>query len=335
MEFWLTASNVLMLIAFAVPGYLLIKLKAAEERSIAAFAKVLVYVNSPALVIYSFQKAPYSLELLREAGIVLGLSLLFQILMLALTYLVLVRFKKKKEAATLPSFDTDGALALFEQTSSFKGSDAAKNRVLAAASAFANAGFLGVPLVEALMPGQPKAVLFSAVYLIAMNLLCWTLGLFLITGDKKFMSFKKTLINQPTLTLVVALPLFFLGVKLPGVLNTGVELLSKMTAPMCMLILGMRFATIKPRALFLDKDLYISAALKLIVHPMLCFLIMYFMPIDPVIKASVFIFSAMPSANIVLGLAEIHGAGERAAANAILLSTLLSALTVPLLLLLL
>ena len=58
------------------------------------------------------------------------------------------------------------------------------------------------------------------------------------------MSVKKALINPPTLTLLVALPLFFAGVTMKSMPAEVVKIIGyfgDMTAPMCMIILGMRF----------------------------------------------------------------------------------------------
>ena len=59
-----------------------------------------------------------------------------------------------------------------------------------------------------------------------------------------------------------------------------------------------------------------------------------FKSMDEMMKISLVILSGMPSASINLNLAELYGADQKTAANNILLSTLLSILTIPLIMLL-
>lgn len=337
MQFELTISYTLMMLAFAIPGYIAVKCKAIKPTAIAAFAFVLLYVNQPFLSIYSFMQAEYSLELLKEMGIVFGISSLVQVLMLTVMYFIFLRKARGQNdalAAEAEQLTTDGALALFEQNTKKAVERQARNRVYVCATAFGNVGFLGVPLLEALLPTEPKAVLFSAVYIVSMNILCWTLGLTLLTGDKSYLSVKKLFINPPMLALLVALPIFFTGVKLPSAVVTGVTLMAKMTAPLCMLVLGMRFATVDVKDLFSDGYLYFTSAMKLVVLPLLTFAICYFLPIDGTIKTTLFILGCMPTASVVLNLSEIRGAGQKTASGTILMATIFSIVTIPLLLLL-
>ena len=57
------------------------------------------------------------------------------------------------------------------------------------------------------------------------------------------MSFKRAFLNPPVIALAVALPLFFTNTRLPASIADPIGLLADMTTPVCMLILGMRFAT--------------------------------------------------------------------------------------------
>lgn len=306
MEFGLTSVTVLIMLLYAVPGYLLVKSKKISPNSIAAFSIVLLYVCQPCLTVYSFQKTLYNKNLFINMLIFLGLSALVQIIMLLGFYLIL----RKKY-------------------------DDAKYRVITLAATFGNVGFMGVPLLEALMPQNPEAVAYSATFTISMNFLSWSLGSFLLTRDKKYIKAKELVINPPMLSLFVALPLFFTRTALPSSLLNGVTILGKMTTPLCMLILGMRFATVKKRDLFKDGSIYITSAIKLIVFPLLSYLLAVFLPIDNSLKATLFILCACPTASIVLNLAEIYNTGQKSAANIVLASTIFSIITIPLLLLIL
>ena len=207
-----------------------------------------------------------------------------------------------------------------------------KYRIATIATAFGNCGFMGVPLLQAIMPEaiRNNAVVLSVMFLLGLNLIGWTFASYLITGDKKYISVKKAVINPAMLGLVIGLPLFICGVKLPAEVFNCVELLGKMTTPLCMIILGMRLATITFKEMFGSPFQYFIVAVKQIIMPMLGLVLIWFIPIDFYIRQSLFILAATPVASITLNFAEMLGKGQKTAANLVLLGTLLSILTLPL-----
>ena len=87
MQFSTTSVNVLILLLYAIPGYILVKSKAIKSESIASFAKVLLYICQPCLSVYSFQKVVYSAELIKNMGIFVGLNLGLMLFILLVVYL--------------------------------------------------------------------------------------------------------------------------------------------------------------------------------------------------------------------------------------------------------
>jgi predicted permease len=58
-------------------------------------------------------------------------------------------------------------------------------------------------------------------------------------------------------------------------------------------------------------------------------------PVEQSLRAAVYIMMACPTASVVLNFAEMLGEGQETAANLVLLSTLFSALTIPVMVLVL
>ena len=54
--------SVVVLLLTAVPGYILVKRRVVGEGAIPAFSKLLLYVASPCLVVFSFRSSPFSVE---------------------------------------------------------------------------------------------------------------------------------------------------------------------------------------------------------------------------------------------------------------------------------
>ena len=304
MNFEITGLNALMLVALYLPGFFLTKANVLKEEHIKGFAVFLLYVCSPALSIYSFQQAECNMEILINIGILLLVTTFMQVLIMGIGFLINIK-----------TYKIDGA-----------------SRVATVAAAFGNVGFFGVPILQALLPDHPEAMVYSAVMSVMMNLIGWTLGMFMMSGDRKHVSVKNFLINPTTLCLLIALPLFFTNTSLPKPVMNFVEFFSKMSTPTAMTVLGMRLAFVKFRDL-MDYRQVVAIFLKLIALPLITFGIMYALPVDETLKISTYILSCMPPAAITLNFAELSNTSPKTAANIVVVGSLLVAITLPVLLL--
>lgn len=293
-----------MLVALCLPGFFLTKANVLKEEHIKGFAVFLLYVCSPALSIYSFQQAECNMEILINIGILLLVTTFMQVLIMGIGFLINIK-----------TYKIDGA-----------------SRVATVAAAFGNVGFFGVPILQALLPDHPEAMVYSAVMSVMMNLIGWTLGMFMMSGDRKHVSVKNFLINPTTLCLLIALPLFFTNTSLPKPVMNFVEFFSKMSTPTAMTVLGMRLAFVKFKDL-MDYRQVVAIFLKLIALPLITFGIMYALPVDETLKISTYILSCMPPAAITLNFAELSNTSPKTAANIVVVGSLLVAITLPVLLL--
>lgn len=321
-NFLITLATVIMLFAYALPGYLLIKTKVVKESALSALSYVLMYICQPALTIYSFDQATQLIvaspesasSLYASMAAVFGIAFVGIILLMVTFYFI---FRKK--------FDD------------------IMNRLYIICTCFGNVAFFGNPIMLNLLPNHPEAVIFSTVFFIAMNIIGWTLGCYLITQDKKYISIKKVVLNPAVLALIVALPLFIFKVQLASIGGEGsmlgsriyefMSLLAKMTTPICMIILGMRLATLELKHLFIHWKNYCIIAVKHIVFPFVLLLMIYFLPIATYVKQIVFILGACPCAAIIQTYAEMLEKGQKESVQMVLLSTMLSVVTLPLLML--
>ena len=213
MNFGLTLTEVLLMFAYAVPGYLLVKSRLVGEKAIPGFAALLMYVLQPCLCIDSFRQITYTPEAFSRMAWFFIICLVLQALSAAAIYAVSRLVMGERFAA-----DTSSRIAVI-------------------AGVAGNVGFMGVPLLRALLPDYPEASALSAMFFLAMGILCWTVGSACITGDVRHMSFKRAFLNPPVIALAVALPLFFTNTRLPASIADPIGLLADITTPVCMLIL--------------------------------------------------------------------------------------------------
>lgn len=308
MSFQTTLFQVLLTLLYIVPGFILCKMKKVGAEHLSGMSAVLIYVCSPCMIVNSFLRLEFSPEGLGKMALFFAVTLILQIAFMLILYLVL----RKKYADS-------------------------KYRILTIGSVLGNVGFFGLPVVKAILPDFPEVTCYSSVYVLSMNMLVFTMGVFCLTNEKRFVSLKSAILNPATFSVLVALPLYLFGVKqyLPDLLAKSIELLGEMTTPLCMIILGIRLATVPFKNLFTRPVIYLICACKLIIYPLFCYLAVYFLPLDFAFKASILVLSAVPCASVILNLAEMHRSETELAANCVLLTTLLCFLTIPVLVLLL
>ena len=301
-------------LCFAIPGFLLCKAKRVSEKHLSTMSTILVYICGPCMIIYAFYNAAVSASIndLNKGQMALDMlyfaiaTFLLQAIFMLILYFIL---RSKYEDA--------------------------KYRLLTCGSVLGNVGFFGLPLAVSLVPGNPLIACYSSIYVITMNLLVFTVGVFCLTNDTKYMSIKSALINPTTFGLLLAIPAFIFGdkisnVQLVDVFASGINLLGQMTTPLCMLILGIRLATVSFKALWIRPFIYLICFLKMIIFPIACFFAVYFLPfLTPDFKKAILIISSVPCASVILNMAEIHHAEEELAANCVLVSTILCMVTIP------
>lgn len=308
MGFDVAFSNVLVTLFYILPGFIICKIKRASADHLPTLSAVLIYVCGPCMTISAFLALDFSLRDLANMGLFFVATFLLQAAFMGLIFLL---FRKKNHES--------------------------KYRILALGSVLGNVGFFGLPIVKALIPENPEVMCYAAVYVISMNILVFTVGVFCLTGKKETMTLKAAIFNPSMLGFSIGLLLYILGANriLPSLLVSSVGLLGNMTTPLCMIILGIRLATVRFRQLFTRPIVYMTCLGKLLLFPLFCYVAVAFLPLAPAFKASMLILSATPCASIIFNMAEIHRSETELSANCVLVSTLLCFLTIPVLTLIL
>ncbi|MBE5756597.1 MAG: hypothetical protein E7342_02240 [Clostridiales bacterium] len=308
--------TVFTLVVVAVPGFILGKMKMFNDGAKKTLSTFLLFICQPFLTFMSFQKAGYSSDIGINMLIVAGTTALAHIILIAI-----IEISCRKKA-------TDQ-----------------KIRVLRYASIFGNCGFMGIPFLQTLFGSSGEILIYGAVVIAIFNLFAWTIGIYQITGDKKFISLKKAIFNPATSALIIGLIVFF-SLKVPikdiaiegSTLDNFLEkmvisgnLLADMVTPLGMAILGLNLADMRFKEIFLNPRAYLGAFVKLVFMPFVVILIfLVFKEVDVLVKYTVFFTLSMPAATNTIMFAEQYGGDGREASSSVLLSTLLSVLTISL-----
>ena len=298
---------VAVLLVTALPGYIFIKRKMISESCIPGLSKILIFISQPCLAVYTFKSTEYSVEKLIDVGVFALISAAIFAVMIGSAYLIL------RHRYNVPIY-----------------------RVMTFAVGSANCAFFGIPIIEAVMGDTAsELIIYTTAYAMVMNPLGWTAGSAIISKSKKYISVKKLFINPCMISTILALPLFIFSISLPSQLMNMITILGKATSPISMIIIGMRLATSEAKEVFGNIKIYLTSAVKLVVMPLVAFGLVYFLPLPPEAKQTFYIICACPTASIVLNFSEIIGKGQKEAAASVLLSTLLSIASLPLMMLLL
>lgn len=306
--FQLTFSNVLLTLLYLLPGFLLRRAGKVRAEHMSSLSAILLYICGPCMFLNSLIAMDVSAVLSVRMFLFLLISFTAELLLLLALY----------------------ALAGKRRTEF-------RWRMLALASVSGNTGFFGLPIVSALFPDSPEAAVYSCMFCVSLNIMAWTVGVFTLTGDKKYISVRAAFLNPTILSVLAGFVLYLLSAKnwLPELLRGGIRTVGGMSTPLCLFILGIRLASMDLGKLFTQPFVYGICACKMILFPLLCYALVFFLPLPPVFRASMLILGATPCASVILNLAEMHNSGQELAANCALLSTLMSVVTIPLMSLLL
>lgn len=313
MFFSVTLYAVLIMFIVGAAGFIFKKAGLISEQATKDFSKILIYICQPCLIINSFCQCGYSETTLEYVVVTFVASAVLILLAILVFYLL---FKKKI--------------------------DDINYRICTFGASVSNFAFFGIPILQAVFPERiSDLMIVSATAAVVLNLIGWTIGCFVISGNKEHISLKKIIINPALIGFIIALPLFFTNINLiecggfTGQLGGMIETLSKMTTPVFMLVLGIRLASSDLKGIFCNKHLYFVCFFKQVVSPLIIFAIFYFIPVSTELKQALFVIFACPVASVVLNYSELVGKGQGTAANLVLLSVLTSVITLPLLTLML
>ena len=200
-------------------------------------------------------------------------------------------------------------------------------------AAFSNAGFIGIPLVQTAFGDE---AVFWIVSMVAMlNMLQWSYGVGLLAGEKSAVGCRHLILNPILAAIMIGLVLFFtnLGTRLPDVVTSAVKGISALNAPLAMIVLGSYLAQSDIRKMFTTGGLYLLSAVRLIVIPAVTMLVLHFIPVRTEILMTVFIAASTPIGANVAVYAQLYDRDYPYACQTVTLTTILSIVTLPLMLL--
>ena len=140
----------------------------------------------------------------------------------------------------------------------------------------------------------------------------------------------KDFLTPSLVTALLVIPLATIDFKAPFVVAEAIRLSGSITTPATMIILGVTLAQVPVKDVFTEWRLYPMMILKMVLVPVIAWLVFRQIVTDSFILSILVVLSAMPTAIIVAMLAIEYDNDERLASKGIFLTTLLSCATIPL-----
>lgn len=296
-NFLVVAEQVGIVFIIVLLGYLGGKTGLISDKASDGMANIAVYYVTPALVIMAFQRS-FEIELLHGFLITLAGNLLAVFFCIAVGY-----FALKKGPC--------------EQVS-----------VLRASSVFGNIGMMALPLQQALFGAD--GVFYCAASIAAFNLTFWTYcSIAMGKGKKSKDAVKRGLLNPGLIGTLVGLLLFFFSAEIPSVLSSSMNNLANLNMPMCMLVIGQRLSKIPLNTLFDDKDVWKTAAIRLLFAPLVMSVALWFFGVSGPVAVCLVISVSAPAAASVNMLASAYKQDVELAAKTVSMHTLIAMITMP------
>lgn len=194
---------------------------------------------------------------------------------------------------------------------------------------FANTGFMGYPVLLDVF-GQ-EAVFYASLIHMAFNFFVYTYAIMCLTkgDDSEFKLNFKQLLTPGIILIFVGTFIYLFDIQLPSVLMDTINSVGSLTAPLSMMMIGSSLAVYPIKDSFTDWHSYVFAFVRLMIVPFVTMIMCRLLHIDAYYANITIITNAMPVGSMVLMLATQYNANVKIVTRNIVVSTLLSVITIP------
>ena len=246
-NFLIVAQQVAILFVLMGFGAAMRKAKFFKGNAIDGMVNVLILVVTPCLIVDVFQR-PFDSSMLKGLGCAFALAALIHVVLIVLS----------KVAVRHPNENV--------------------RRPLRLAAVFSNAGFMGIPLEQAVL--GDVGVFYGIVYVVVFNLFIWSWGYGTMQNASALSTRHQALstkmwVNPGTVGIALGSPLFFCSAKLPEVIAVPIHHMANLNTPLAMIVIGYALAGAEFGRVVRTGAVYIAALVRLVVCPILMIAVLY------------------------------------------------------------
>lgn len=300
-----TSYLIIVLLLLILTGYVARKLKIVDEGFAKNLSSFLFNIAYPAMIIDSMQ-----FSFTKENFIQSSRLIVLSVFVLFISWLVAIFANK-----LMKSDDETKGVVIF-------------------AIMYSNFTFMAIPIIEELY--GKELLFYLAMFTAIMRISYNTLGVNSIARsmNKKTGFQKGSIINPPLVAIVIGLILYLFSIRLPYPLEKAMAMLSKTVSPFGMIVTGLIIAEYSIKDIFKDYRVYIISLFRLIVIPLIVIIVANIFDFTDIERQISVIVSAMPVATTCVMIATKYEANSKLAAEAAFVSTILSTITIPIIVML-
>ena len=195
-----------------------------------------------------------------------------------------------------------------------------EQRIMSTSAVFANTGFIGFPLMQALF--GKYGLLLAAVFNLLYNVFFYTAGV-IILSKKPFRPIDLCR-SAVSLSSIIALILFVIPWRMPVFIQDTISLVGNMTVPLSLIVIGSMLSSINPKKLFTDSKSYVTVVIRMVIIPAVVFIFLILVSrhfeILPVTKYTMLLMSALPCGSMNVIYAEQYDTAPQFATRTVALS---------------
>ncbi|MDF2842199.1 MAG: putative rane protein [Herbinix sp.] len=193
---------------------------------------------------------------------------------------------------------------------------------------YSNCGFIGIPLVNGILGSE--GVFYLTAYMTIFNLFIWTHGMITMSGrtDKKMIM--KALLSPSILATIGGFLFFVCKIMLPNVMIEALSYLGDMNTPLAMLVSGVTIAQTDLIKLFRKIKIFYLTFLKLIFIPVAMLFLFHLFDMERIVLLTSILAAACPTAASVNLFALKYDKNYLYASELFAVTTILSIITIPL-----
>lgn len=194
---------------------------------------------------------------------------------------------------------------------------------------FGNTGFMGYPVLISVF--GDASVFYASLLHMAFNLFIYTYAIMCLTkkDGEKFHFNPRLLVTPGIILLFVAVIIYVFDITLPSVVMDTIDSVGSLTSPLSMMMIGSSLALYPIKESLTDWRSYLFAGVRLLLIPFITMIICRLLNVDPYFANIAIVTNAMPVASMVLMMATQYNANKEIVTRNIIVSTLLSVVTIP------
>lgn len=201
-----------------------------------------------------------------------------------------------------------------------------KQRIFTYGTIVSNSSFIGIPIIHSLYGAV--GVLYTSFFQIPVRITMWSSGLALFTDVDRKDAYKKLVKHPCIIAVFLGIILMAFKVSFPYFIENTLDGISGCMVPVSMLAIGAMLADSDVKQMF-DKTVLYYCLIRLVVYPLMILGVLKFLDIDRVLCSTMVLLSAMPMASTTAILADKYDCNPEIASQTIFVSTLMSIVTLP------